>query len=307
MTKKILVALIAVVVVAASVAFGWYIGRHPADSSDNTNSKPYVEVGNKDNTADTEDEDESTLKSDNSKDNSSNTEQDETKKSDPSGNGKTDSKNNTSDTKTDSTEKDVKELLIGSWTDNANFSGYEFMEDGVMKVTYFNMELLDLDDVISGTYTGTYTFDGKKLTVNYTIYSKAVTKVYTVKVNENTLTLKDEKGESSIYVRKGASAVMENVDKKLLGSWKSNLNGYEFKDTGVVAITFIDLSSMGITLPINGTVNGVYTLDGDTLTVKYSIYTGVIKKKFKYSIDGKVLTLTDLESGEKGTYIKNDN
>lgn len=302
MMKKLLIALIAIVVIGASVAFGWYIGRHPADNGENINNKPYVDVDATDNTSESTSEIDSEDKTE-----ESTLDKSETQISDE----KTDSKDNTeketTTKKKDKTEKSVEELLIGSWTDNANFSGYEFMKDGIMKVTYFNMELLELDDVISGTYTGTYTLDGNKLTVNYTIYSKAITKSYKVKVDENTLTLKDETGESAIYVRKGASSVMKNVDKKLLGSWKSNLNGYEFKDTGVVAITFIDLSSMGITLPINGTVNGVYTLDGDTLTIKYSIYTGVIKKKFKYKIDGKVLTLIDTESGEKGNYIKNDN
>lgn len=297
-TKKILVALIAVVVIASSVAFGWYIGRHPADTDNSDkNSKPYVDV-----------ESDNTVGGTNKT-----TASDEASKSDSDDSDKTtESKDNRDETEADKTEKDngdeksLSELIIGSWTDNANFSGYEFKEDGIMKVTYFNMELLDLDDVISGTYTGTYSLDGNKLTVNYTIYSKAVTKTYTIKADENTLTLKDSSGDSAIYVRKGASTKMDNVDKALLGSWKSNLNGYEFKDTGVVAITYIDLSSMGITLPINGTVNGVYTIDDDVITIKYSIYTGVIKKKFKYQIDGKVLTLTDTESGDKGTYIKND-
>lgn len=278
--KKILVALIAVVVIGASVAFGYFIAKNPADKGDN---KPSVSVDATDNT------DESTNK--------------------PSSSGETEKPSQASSAaesdKSDSgSSKSLSKLILGSWTDNANFSGYEFQEGGVMKVTYFNMELLELDDVISGTYTGTYSLDGDKLTVDYTIYSKAVTKSYTVKADENTLTLTDEKGESAIYVKKGASATMKNIDEKLLGAWSSSLNGYEFKDTGVVAITFIDLSSMGITLPINGTVNGVYTVDGDTLTIKYSIYTGVITKKFKYKIDGKVLTLTDTKSGDKGTYIK---
>lgn len=285
--KKLLVALIAVVVIGASVAFGYFIAKHPSDKGD---SKPSVSVGASDNTNNT---DEST-----GKPNASG----ETSKSAPSSDG--DQSDKTTGGKNNSGKSSLSELIIGSWTDNANFSGYEFQKDGVMKVTYFNMELLELDDVISGTYTGTYSLDGDKLTVNYTIYSKAITKSYTVKADENTLTMTDEKGESAIYVKKGASATMKNVDKKLLGAWSSSLNGYEFKDTGVVAITFIDLSSMGITLPINGTVNGVYTVDGDNLTIKYSIYTGVITKKFKYKIDGKVLTLTDKKSGDKGTYIK---
>ncbi|MDD6022162.1 MAG: hypothetical protein ACI4GA_01805 [Acutalibacteraceae bacterium] len=279
--KKLLVALIAVIVIGASIAFGYFIAKHPSDNKDNT---PSVSVNVSADAA------ESTSESGASSSAGETTEKTTSNESTEKG-GKSDS---------------VKELILGSWTDNANFSGYEFLPDGIIKVTYFNMETLDLEDVISGTYTGTYELDGNNLTINYTIYSKAVTKSFKVKVDENTLTLTDEKGEDAIYVRKGASAVMKNIDKKLLGSWKSNLNGYDFKETGIVAITYIDLSSMGINIPINGTVNGVYTINGDELTIKYSIYSGVITKNFKYKIDGKVLTLTDKKSGEKGTYIKDE-
>lgn len=279
MKKKIAFAFVAVLVIGASIAFGWFMARNTQGGTD----KPSVDVNSPAYS-------ESTGESDADIENTT-----EEK-----------SEAQTSEKETEADSGSLEKMILGQWTDNANFSGYEFSEDGIMKVTYFNMALLELDDVISGTYTGTYTLEGNKLTVSYTIYSKAVVKTYKVEADENTLTLTDEKGESSIYVKKGASSKMDNVDKKLLGAWKSNLNGYEFKDTGVVAITFIDLSSMGITLPISGTVDGVYTLDGDKLTIKYSIYSGVIEKNFKYKIDGKVLTLTDLKSGDKGTYIKND-
>lgn len=283
MKKKIIAAIVSVIVVAGCVTLGWFIGRQ---QSNDTNS-PSVNI------AETKDNVESTGENAN-----------ESESNQTSGSKLWDSTDESEYTGSDS--KSLEKLILGEWTDNANFSGYEFLEDGIMKVTYFNMELLDLDDVISGTYTGTYKLDGNKLTISYTIYSKAVVKTYTASVDENTLTLKDEVGESSIYVKKGATTKMDNVDKKLLGAWKSNLNGYEFFDTGVVAITFIDLSSMGINLPISGKVNGVYTINGNKLSVKYSIYTGVIEKNFKYEIDGKVLTLTDLSSGDVGTYIKDD-
>lgn len=284
--KKLFISLLAVIVIIASVAFGWFMAKNSVSSDDTTSANVQTD----------ENSDETDEKTSDDTDYESTVE--------TSSATKTDGEGSLGVYPTDA--ETISKLILGEWTDNANFSGYEFMEDGIMKITYFNMALLELDDVISGTYTGTYKIEGNKITVSYTIYSKAVTKTYTVNVDDNTLTLKDEKGESAIYVRKDASTKMDDVDKKLLGSWKSNLNGYEFMDTGVVAITFIDLSSMGINLPINGTVNGVYTLDGNKLSVKYSIYTGVIEKNFKYEIDGKVLTLTDLSSGDVGTYIKDD-
>lgn len=274
--KKILIALIALVVVGASMSFGYFIAKHPAQKEDNTTASPGSQTtGYENKTSDA----------------SSATSEVSSQKTEES-----QSQNNEQSSSSAS-------LLLGEWTDNANFSGYEFFDNGTMKVTYFNMEMINLDDVIEGTYNGTYSVDGDRLTVSYTIYSKAITKNYIYKVDENTLTLRGD-GEEAIYVRKGASTVMENVDPKLLGKWSSNLSGFDFKENGVVAITYIDLGSMGINLPINGTVDGIYTVKGDEITIKYSIYTGVIEKTYKYSIDKDTLTLTEKGTNETGVYTR---
>lgn len=273
--KKILLILIAVVVMASCVALGYFIAKNPAENS-GTTSTSYEN---------SESAQESSVPQD--EDKIENTEQ----------NSETPSSNAFE-------AESISDLLLGAWTDNANFSGYEFFENNTMKVTYFNMASIGLEDVIEGTYSGTYTLNGDELTVSYTIYSKAVTKSYKVKVDENTLTLADESGDEAIYVRKDSSSKMENADSELLGAWSSNLSGYEFKDTGVVTITYIDLSSIGINLPISGKVDGIYTLDGDKITIKYSIYSGVIEKNYKYSVNGDTLTLTDLGNGDKGVYIR---
>lgn len=270
--KIILIVLIAAVVVAASMGFGYFIAKHPSDNAaSQTESESVFE--------------------------------DETEYSQSTSQVTQPTESTTDSAEKTDSDKDAASLLLGAWTDNANFSGYEFFDNGTMKVTYFNMEMINLDEVINGKYTGTYTVDGNRLTISYTIYSKAITKSYVFSVDENTLTLKGD-GEEAIYVRKGAETLMENVDKKLLGKWKSNLSGFEFKDTGVVAITFIDLNSMGINIPINGTVDGIYTIDGDEVTIKYSIYTGVIEKTYKYSVEKDVLSLTEKGSHETGTYIR---
>lgn len=268
--KIVLIVLIALVVIASSMGFGYFIAKHPAEKNETTKEET-SEITVSESTDETEATEEST--------NSQVTE------------------NITGE------EKNDKNLLLGKWNDNANFSGYEFFDNGTMKVTYFNMAAINLEDVIEGTYTGTYSVEDDKLSISYTIYSKAITKNYTFTVDENTLTL-SENGETAIYVREGAQTVMENVDKKLLGKWSSNLSGFEFKDTGVVSITFIDLGSMGINIPINGTVDGIYTVDGDEVTIKYSIYTGVIEKTYKYSVNKDVLTMTELGTNKTGTYIR---
>lgn len=270
--KKIIIAVVALAaVVAASMAAGYGIAKHPWEKTPTVNTSEMTSVQ----TTEAQSPDSQTTQ----------------KIEDEQTTGK---HNNSS--------SDIS-LLLGAWTDNANFSGYEFFDNGTMKVTYFNMGVINLDDVIEGTYQGTYTVDGDNLTISYTIYSKAITKKYKFAVDENTLTLK-EGSEEAIYVRKGAYATMDNVDKKLLGKWSSNLSGFEFKDTGVVSITYIDLGSMGINLPINGTVDGVYTINGDEITIKYSIYTGVIEKTYKYKVEKDTLTLTEKGKNETGTYIR---
>ena len=274
--KKILIALIALVVVGASMGFGYFIAKHPAQKDENTTASS-----------------------------GSQTTEYENKISDASSASSEASSQKTEEAQSQNNEQSSSSasLLLGSWTDNANFSGYEFFDNGTMKVTYFNMEMINLDDVIEGTYNGTYSVDGDRLTISYTIYSKAITKSYVFKVDENTLTLSGD-GEEAIYVREGASTVMENVDSDLLGKWSSNLSGFEFKENGVVAITYIDLGSMGINLPINGTVDGIYTVKGDEITIKYSIYTGVIEKTYKYSIEKDTLRLTEKGTNETGVYTR---
>lgn len=283
--KKVLIALICVVVIGASVGFGYFIAKNPADNS----------AANGTTVSDTENESDESPMVDGETDSTE---------------GKADTDEEDDTTKTDgvvsgSDAKELKDAILGQWTDNANLSGYEFLEDGIVKVTYFNMSSLNLEDIIDGTYKGTYVLDGDELTVSYTIYSKAVTKKFKVQVKDNTLYMTSADGDEAVYVRKGAEPVVKtDIDSELLGKWSSNLSGYEFKENGVVKITYIDLASMGISIDINGTVDGVYEIEDNKLDIKFSIYSAVIEKKYTYSVDGEVLTLTDRESGEKGTYIK---
>lgn len=284
--KKVLIALICVVVISASVGFGYFIAKNQtsASPSNGTTVSDTENASGESPTVDSE--------ADNTEDEADTNEENSTTKQNVSVSG--------------STEKELKEAILGKWTDNANLSGYEFLEDGIVKVTYFNMSSLNLEDIIDGTYTGTYSLDGNRLTISYTIYSKAITKEYTVEIEDNILTLTSE-GDKSVYVRKGSEPVVKtDIDSALIGKWSSNLSGYEFKDNGVVSITYIDLSSMGINIPISGKVDGMYSVEDDNLNIKFSIYSAVIEKNYTYSVEGKVLTLTDKETREKGTYIKDE-
>ncbi len=255
--SKLLLALIAVVVICASIGLGYYIAEHPAVKTEKV-------------TVDT-----------------------------ASGTVTTETQRAIISTETDA---DISDLILGEWTDNANFSGYTFMKDGQMKVTYFNMDLINLSNIIDGTFSGTYTLEGDKITIAYTVYNRAVKNTYTVSVDDNVMVLREKSGKEAIYVRKGEKSTMKNLDPALLGAWKSNLTGFEFEETGTVKITFIDLTSMGINIPINGTVEGIYSIsDEGILSIQYSIYTGVISKKYTYSVDGAALTMNEI-GGDEAVY-----
>lgn len=270
--KKVLISLIAVVVVGISVGAGFLIAKQSvykeAQPNDSDFSSQALTNGMPEYEDDTEDVTSSSAHTD------SNTSQ--------------------------------EELLLGEWRDNANFSGYEFFDNGTMKVMYFNMASINLENIVDGTFSGTYKVDGDRLEISYTMYSKSNTEKYTFKVENNTLVLKKGTDEA-VYVRRGTeSLAMENLDPNLLGKWSSNLSGFEFKENGVVSITYINLESLGINLPISGTVDGVYSISGDELKIKYSIYTGVIDKTYSYSIEKDTLVLTEKGTGEKGIYARND-
>lgn len=101
-----------------------------------------------------------------------------------------------------------------------------------------------------------------------------------------------------------ASAVTGNLAADILGLWKDSagMSGYEFLEGGKFNWTYVDLAGFGV--PFNGKTSGLYTLEGDTLTVKYSIYSATIKKTYRISITGNELSMYDLEEHETSTYLR---
>ncbi|MCM1365001.1 MAG: DUF5640 domain-containing protein [Faecalibacterium sp.] len=92
--------------------------------------------------------------------------------------------------------------LIGKWSDGSGMSGYEFKQDGTVNITYVNFTVPVINMPINGTYAGTYTIKGNKITINASIYSKTITNTYTFSVQGNTLTLEAEDGGISTYSKK---------------------------------------------------------------------------------------------------------
>ena len=92
--------------------------------------------------------------------------------------------------------------LIGKGTDGANMSGFNFKQGGSVDVTYVNFTIPVINMPINGTYSGTYSVSGGRLTVNFSIYGKAIINSYEFAVAGDTLTLKNvEDGEISTYRR----------------------------------------------------------------------------------------------------------
>lgn len=99
--------------------------------------------------------------------------------------------------------------------------------------------------------------------------------------------------------------------KQLIGKWvdTSKLEGgYEFAEDNKLIITYSDT---GLNLPIigqivDGKIDGIYTTeksgDANIVTLSYTMLNQSFSKKYEYSINGNILTLTDLESGKQTFY-----
>ena len=101
-----------------------------------------------------------------------------------------------------------------------------------------------------------------------------------------------------------SAAVTGDLATDILGSWKDSagMSGFEFLEGGKVNGTLFDLAGFGV--PLDGTTPGTYSLEGDILTIKFSIYTATIKKTYRVSISQNELSMYDLEEHETSTYMR---
>ena len=183
--------------------------------------------------------------------------------------------------------------LGGSWINGDGSLGYRFNSDGTVAVTERG-----------NTYAGVYLTENDKLTVQYMYGDEKITRVFTYKVSSNNLTLTDG-NDLTILVRSGTSSDHPSSDDGIYGLWRdgNNLSGYEFKDGGVVDVTLVNFTVPVINMPINGTYTGSFTVDGDKLTVSYSVSGISNTDTFNYTLNSNTLVLTD-EEGKTYTYIR---
>ncbi len=111
-------------------------------------------------------------------------------------------------------------------------------------------------------------------------------------------------GPSATSPSTPAPDVTGNLAADILGKWNDSagMSGYEFLQDGRVNCTYVDLAQFGV--PFNGKAPGLYSLEGDILTVKFSIYSATIKKVYRVTVTGNELSMYDLEEHETSTYVR---
>ena len=89
-----------------------------------------------------------------------------------------------------------QQKIMGAWRDSTGTMGYEFLENGICKITYADVVIPIINYPYNGTIDGTYSIakdeaDNYHVTIIYTILSKSITKDYIFSVKDNALTLID--------------------------------------------------------------------------------------------------------------------
>lgn len=184
--------------------------------------------------------------------------------------------------------------LYGSWENKSMSKVYKFASSGNATI------------IIDGeSFEGAYVSEGNEVTIQYTAYGKKITEKYTFSVTTNALTLTNAAGSEFIFVRYGTT-VSSNDDEELIGKWRdsANMSGYEFKENGVVEVTFVNIDIPVINVPVNGTFTGGYEIKDGVVTVTYYIYGNTIQESFTYEVSGNSLQLKNTEDGKISTYMK---
>lgn len=189
----------------------------------------------------------------------------------------------------------VPDELIGSWENKNIGKSYKFSQNGKVTVTVYGK-----------AYEGVYLTEDTTVMIQYTAAGKKNTEKYTFAVTKTSLSLTDVDGDTFNYSRMGTSITPSAGSGSLLGVWRdsANLSGYEFKEGEVVSVTFVNFNIPVIDVPINGTFTGGYEVKDGVLYLTYYIYGKKISNSYTFEISGNTLKLTDTETGNVSTYVK---
>lgn len=182
--------------------------------------------------------------------------------------------------------------LAGSWNSADGSVKYVFNADGTV---LFNRN--------GNEFNGVYIVDGDEVSVQFTSGINRITEKFEYRVSGNVLNLEGRDGKFAL-TRSGSSPSAGASDD-LIGAWSdgAGMSGYEFKDAGIVSITYVNITVPVLNIPINGTYTGSYVINGDRITINASIYGATISNTYTYSVNGNVLTLTG-DDGNVATYMK---
>lgn len=182
--------------------------------------------------------------------------------------------------------------IAGSWNNADGSVKYVFNADGTARFTRNDNE-----------FSGVYIVNGDEVSIQFTSGADKVTEKFEYRVSGNVLTLDGRDGNFNLT--RSGTVPSTGTSEDLLGIWSdgANMSGYEFKDAGIVNITYVNITVPVINIPINGTYTGSYAINGDKITINASIYGATISNTYTYSINGNVLTLT-ADDGSVATYMK---
>ncbi len=208
-------------------------------------------------------------------------------------------------TTTDAAGVVLSDEKAGSWINADSSVRYKFNSDSTAEVSFTNGNDPSIStSVLNGTYTGIYLTDGSSIIIQFTVNGTKVTQKFNFTVSKNTLSLTDETGSTDIYIREGTGFVSVG-GSDLIGKWTDgvNMSGYEFKEGGVVEITYVNFTVPVVNIPINGTFTGSYSISGNKITISYLIYGSSVVETYEYTIAANSLTLKSSD-GNISTYIK---
>ena len=98
--------------------------------------------------------------------------------------------------------------IVGKWVNSTENSGFEFFDDGRVKMTYANFTIPILEIPFEGDVEGTYTIDKKAetITMTGTFFVKSVSMTYDFKIDNETLTLTNKNPvKSVVYIKQTAA------------------------------------------------------------------------------------------------------
>lgn len=195
--------------------------------------------------------------------------------------------------------------IVGVWANTDSSIKYSFNNDSTVDISFNKARMSSVSSgELNGSYKGIYMTDQSKLTVQFMMNEKKVTQELTFVISNNTLSLTEKSGETTLLVRSGSGYSTSNSSSDLIGKWTdgANMSGFDFKEGGSVDVTYVNFTIPVINMPINGTYKGTYSVSNGRLTVNFSIYGKSIINSYEFSVAGDTLTLKNVEDGKISTF-----